>query len=88
MTVPPRLWQESTGGLLEAPLFASDRVQAEKSKITPLFGAHCSDASTTVSAARRRKTPGSLVPFDPECCYLYVDGSYEPAAVDSPEKCG
>ena len=38
------------GGLLEAPLFASDRVQAEKSKITPLFGAHCSDASTTVSA--------------------------------------
>ena len=37
---------------------------------------------------RRRKTPGSPVPPDPECCYLYVDGSYEPAVEDSPEECG
>ena len=37
---------------------------------------------------RRRKTPGSLLPYDPECCYLFVDGSCEPAAEDSPEKCG
>ena len=37
---------------------------------------------------RRTKPPGSPVPFDPECCYLYVDGSYDPAAEDSPEKCG
>ena len=37
---------------------------------------------------RRRTTPGSPVPFDHECCYLYVDGSYEPAVKDSPEKCG
>ena len=37
---------------------------------------------------RRRKTPGSPVSFDPECCYLHVDGSYELAVGDSPEKCG
>ena len=37
--------------------------------------------------SRRRKTPGSPGPLDPECCYLYGDGSYEPAE-NSPEKCG
>ena len=36
---------------------------------------------------RRRKTPGSPVPHDSECCYLYVDGSCEPAVEDSPGKC-
>ena len=37
---------------------------------------------------RLRKTPGCPVPFDLECCYLYVDGSHEPAVDDSHEKCG
>ena len=37
---------------------------------------------------RRRKAPGSPAPFDPDCCYFYVDGSCEPAAENSPEKCG
>ena len=40
------------------------------------------------SLPRRRKAPGSPVPFDPECCYLCVDSSCETAAEDSPEKCG
>ena len=69
----------------EAPPFAFVRVQAEKSMIA-FFGTQCSDASAAVFAARAPQNTWFSCPFDPECCYLFVDGSCEPAAEDSPEK--
>ena len=80
-----RLWQESTGGILKLHLLAFDRVEAERSMITPLLVPSTLPRSLR---PRRRKAPGSPVFFDPDCCYLYVDVSYEPAVEDSPEKCG
>ena len=75
-------------GLPEAPPFASDRVQAEKSMIVPFSVPSAPMPLPRPLRPRRRKSPGSPVPFDPECCFLYVHGSYQPAAEDSPEKCG
>ena len=72
----------------EAPPFAFDRVQAEKSMIAPFSVPSAPMPLPRSLRPRRRKTPGSPVSFDPECCYLYVDGSDEPAVEDSPEKCG
>ena len=72
----------------EAPPFAFDRVQAEKSMIVPISVPSAPMPLPRSLRPRRRKTPGSPVPHDPECCYLYVDGSHEPAAESSHEKCG
>ena len=72
----------------EAPQFAFDRVQAEKSMITPFLVPSAPMPLPRSLRPRRLKSPGSRVPLDPECCYLYVDGSYEPTAENSPEKCG
>ena len=83
----PRLWLESPGGFLKPPPFAFDRVQAERSMITPFLVPNA-PMPLPRSLRRRRKTPGSPAPFDSECCYLCVDGSCETAAEDSPEKCG
>ena len=84
---PTALAGESRG-LPEAPPFAFDRVPAERSMITPFWVSSAPMPLPRPLRPRRRKTPGSPVPFDPDCCYLYVDGSYEPAVEDSPEKCG
>ena len=75
-------------GMPESPPYAFDRVQAEKSMIVPLSVPSAPMPLPRSLRPRRRKTPGSPVPYDPECCELYVDGSYEPAAQNSPEKCG
>ena len=72
----------------EAPPFAFDRVQAEKSMIVPFSVPNAPMHLPLSLRPQRRKTPGSPLPYDPECCHLYVDGSYEPAAENSPEKCG
>ena len=72
----------------EAPPFAFDRVQAGKSMMVPFSVPSAPMPLPRSLRHRRRKTPGFPVPFDPECCYLYVDGSYEPAAGNAPEKCG
>ena len=71
----------------EAPPFALDRVQAEKSMIAPFSVPSAPKPLPRSLRPRRRKTPGSPFPCDPDCCYLYVDGSYEPAAEDSSETC-
>ena len=65
----------------EAPPFAFDRVQVEKSMIVPFSVPSAPMPLPRSLRPRRRKTPGSPVPYDPECCYLYVDEI-------SPEKCG
>ena len=75
-------------GIPEAPPFAFDRVQAEKCMIVPFSVPSAPMPLLRSLRPRRRKTPGSPVPYDPECCYLYVDENYEPAAKNSPEKCG
>ena len=75
-------------GLPDAPPFALDRVQAEKSMIVPFPVPSAPMPLPRSLRPRRRRNPGSPVLYDPECCFLYVDGSYEPAAEDSPETCG
>ena len=59
----------------EAPPFAFDGVQTENSMIVPF-----SVPSAPIPLPRSLRHP--------ESCYLYVDGGYEPAAENSPEKCG
>ena len=66
-------------GMPEAPPFAFDRVQAEKSMIVPVSVPSAPMPLPRSLRPRRCKTPGSPVTYDPECCFLYVDGSCEPA---------
>ena len=74
-------------GMHEAPPFAFDRVQAEKSMIV-LFSVSSAPMPLPRSLRpRRRKTTGSPVPYDPGCCYLLWTVA-EPAAENCPEKCG